>query len=1336
MKTVRGLYTDCNPIDTPAGYSPFIKNAVLTDKLGSIINERGFNIFANVPFTIIGVEVVQDNIYVFTTNNTLSEIGKVNLAGTYSKIINDNDLVPSGSVLNFNINFPIDTEAYKDARGHVIIAFIDDQNTPKIINCDEPSLQRSDYELFPIGRTPVPEVSVSDTGGSLPSGSYRILYNYEDEDGSQSDYSVTSKPVSIVAGLSGATSLPFGSAPNTATSKSILVTIQPLDAHWKFINIIVIKTINNITSVAKVKQIPIKYQFVPTGGFILGTPIGIDEYSIVNVSYTGAEPEVPMLLETVLSKNATYLTAKAIGQLNNKLYLGNLTADQEILLQKYCTGIQANWTSKLPGGGSSSLVDNTATYVNSWDNASFCHGEVYALYIQFRNKKTGVWTKGFHIPGREKLAGDDNVIAPGTGATYKSGSGSPTFKLFQLEDTCSFTSADPITNTALGGMGFWENDNETYPDNSEFDGTDISVPGGKNLRNQKVRHHKFPSIRYMKQSVYRSSNGFTSNTYGKYLDVLGLNINLGNAFNEGYSGPGAVPPEILEQLDGWRILYAKRDLANATVLGTSQIYFYGRGQSSNEIKPLVGNAQAASEAANDDIMLDYSNTTNIRGSEFMRFHAFNLMVDKPSIAPTYLRNELQSRHETGVTPASSNDPRLITDTADNNAALRKWLLYSPDTYASTFMTESGMTGNAPRAVATAYRFRHVEFLQYVPPGAVIAANGSTINNGGGEEHLLLKQNKSGLSLVDQVMALPTNVADSNLLWKNSMFHQVHLSSLVTIRTNVYTSFLNQTLVAADEEAKRQKAILGIGTDYEFPVTANISGGDCYVGPHSVQCTGPESDTQVVTTVGGEIMGEGYKSVNYFWTVSAKNQNYRYTSSDTQSEFYPLSALSPKIVDADWSTRFLGLQNITLPLQYLYDNSHNTRNDLVTQGVFDPEIESETEFPNTVIASLVQSTDTERISWRSFLAANRYVMPRDKGAIINLQGVGNQRLYIHQEYGLFLTKDRTTLKGDVVSITIGSGDIFDVTPYEVVSTDDGYAGTRHKFGCVLTKLGYVFTDAKQGKIFIHDGEKLDEVSNRGLRQFLLENINGDLPDNPFAGNGITVGFDEVYNRLIVTINDTANSKFITLSYSPTLESWVSFHDYAPSYMFSVRGKRLFSVKNNLQIFEHNVGPYGKYYQDVGRFPLIIDIPYNQQPYETKYFSSVGWTSQAYNDNVFLPNETFTELTLRSNSKTTGKVVLSFFENMADVYSYNTRNTESTWNFNQLRNIAIQIPTTGLTKDFYNNYELEAAAVDYTKDWYEQGRMVDDYLICRFEYNNFNNYKLILLDHNINTRKSYR
>lgn len=1293
MKTTKGLFTDTIPNDTPPGYMTFAKNILLTEKLGIIQNEPGFEFIANLPYQPIGLLPVQNRIVVWGTNNSFSEIGVFNnLTNTYTKVINDTDI---GTTFGFNTTYPIQAEFHINVKNELIVAWIDDINTPKIVNIDTPSFQPNDLELFPAASLAIPTVSINQSGGSVKTGVYRILYYFEDDDGTTSNYSAPSKPVSIIKALDSAlVNTVWGNGPGETTSKSVTFSIA-VDTNWSFVNIVVLKTINGVTSAIQIKRL---------------STSSANFFGQLTGAYTGDEPEVVLTLEEILTPKAVYKTARAITQLNNKLYLGNLTTEDEIVVQKIAMNARIDWranliSSSVEFGSLSNYKEKSGT-----NFAGFQHGEVYGFYLQVRDKQTGLWSKGFHIPGRAYAAGDDAITSPSPSGSYVSGTGSPTFKKYQLEDTCQLI-ASPSSTEKTGRMGYWANTNELYPTDDEYNGAlDYSgnpIVGGRDLRGQPVLHHKFPTLSFMRTNAY---SAFTNYGTGSFMDVLSIDVLNVN-----------IPVNLQSKISSWRICYAKRDYNSATVLGVSPIFFYARGEFTNQLKPTPGNFGVNQTGTGTDDMYMRSDTDlNSTGSEFIRFHDFGLLIEKPSIAPTYLRQEIRLGNTAGTNPAILTDPRLITDNS-GAGAFRKWAYYS---------VNNNLTATT---VPFANRFRNVTFIQYLPNGGIVSSSGKTINNVAGEDCLLLRNNISGITNNNSKFLNLVGPSDP-FMWNNSWVHATHLSSLCVVRSDVYSSFIDQDLVAIPNE------VLNPATSFKF----KLYGGDTWVGYNSIHLQGPVADDKPTATVpGGNLLGEGTKGVHYILTESTKNLNYRYQDpADIQSSFYDATDLFPKIVDANYTTRYLGLMDLFKTPVYLYNNDYNTKSEFgLNLTPFDPFTITETSFPTTIASSLTQSNETTTVNWKNFLIEDRYTMPRNKGSLVHLQAVGNQRLYIHHENTLYVTKDRTTLKGDIADVTLGSGDIFAVTPFEVLSSDQGYGGTQHRFACVLTKIGYVFPDAAQGKIFIHNGEQLEEVSKNGLRQFWRDNLNSDLPDNPFNNRGMTIAFDEKYNRLLFGIKDTTTGKVITASYSPQLQAWASYHDYDPSYMYSTWTNKTYSIRTDAgvsKVYLHNTGEYGKYYQeDTSRYALIADIVFNANPYETKHVSAVTWLSQVFNGTETpLETQTITSLTLRSNTRTTGKIPITNFTALGNIYSSNSRLTENSWAFNEIRDIAISPPATGLVLDFANNYNINPAAIDVGKEWYNKARFIDNYAIVRFEFDNLSNNKFYLLDHDVVYRKSYR
>jgi len=100
------------------------------------------------------------------------------------------------------------------------------------------------------------------------------------------------------------------------------------------------------------------------------------------------------------------------------------------------------------------------------------------------------------------------------------------------------------------------------------------------------------------------------------------------------------------------------------------------------------------------------------------------------------------------------------------------------------------------------------------------------------------------------------------------------------------------------------------------------------------------------------------------------------------------------------------------------------------------------------------------------------------------------------------------------VYLGVGDIFEFPAFEIIHNGLGVLGTQHRYSCLLYKDGYVFFDAEKGKWFIL-GERLTEISSFGKFNFFLDN-NKCYSDNPFIGKGICVVYDEIHDRLIMTL----------------------------------------------------------------------------------------------------------------------------------------------------------------------------------------------------------------------------
>lgn len=453
-KPIKGLYKDSLPIDQPSQTYRDAKNINLNDNVGSISTEEGFAIQESLPTGAFPLhyDITPDKrLIIFYVTDSTSAIG-VYKDGEFTTVLDDSDL-------SFSRTVDIQSTVKLDNSGNALVYWTDDENPPRVYNIDtqESYADINELNIFDF-ITDVGSISldtVASSGGSLFSGSYMFALRYIDEDDNRSNYFSITRPIPV---LPNSVSGFVQGLQTVRTSKIIKLNISNLDTSYKELEVAVIRfEENSIAETISLPLIPISGSSttISYGGYG-GTPNSLDEITINKVSYT---------------------RAKAIGQLDNVLYMGNLQRDSEVDYQKYANNIKTYAITK------ESSADNLDDETFVFKNKSFRRGEVYAFYISFI-LDDGTETEAFHIPGREAVGTEKNDVTTGSIAESING-GAKRFHFFPEKD-------------ATYGMAYWENDinEDSYPDNPKFDIVDIDASGNESqvgtLRNKAVRHHRFP----------------------------------------------------------------------------------------------------------------------------------------------------------------------------------------------------------------------------------------------------------------------------------------------------------------------------------------------------------------------------------------------------------------------------------------------------------------------------------------------------------------------------------------------------------------------------------------------------------------------------------------------------------------------------------------------------------------------------------------------------------------------------------------------------------------------------------------------------------------------------
>jgi len=202
-----GLSLDTKLKYQPESTSPFILNGVLESTDGdypTITNEKGTAFCNSVKagYTIIGAQQLNgDDILIFSTDNTYSEIGLLNqVSCNYTTLVN-------ATCLNFSSKNRIKS-LFRIFKGcERLIYFTDGVNPYRVINIDSLSQyynNKNEFECEELSLSrqfSYPQMSllrVNDGGGNTPLGTYRFRIRYLDENLNPTPWMLLTDGVPIV----------------------------------------------------------------------------------------------------------------------------------------------------------------------------------------------------------------------------------------------------------------------------------------------------------------------------------------------------------------------------------------------------------------------------------------------------------------------------------------------------------------------------------------------------------------------------------------------------------------------------------------------------------------------------------------------------------------------------------------------------------------------------------------------------------------------------------------------------------------------------------------------------------------------------------------------------------------------------------------------------------------------------------------------------------------------------------------------------------------------------------------------------------------------------------
>ncbi len=460
----KGMLTDTDVAFTPDGVWTYARNAVNNSdrgQVGVIGNEQANRFCNRAPYTVIGVIYIEDDKWVlFSTDDVNSEIGIFDESEcSYTKVVNDR-------CLNFKQTNLISGVIRSNFDCTKSVYFADGLNPDRVLNLDNPPYIKKpkkqtqsqtcadpeyttdlDCEALRIAPLLDPiclSLSNSDSGGSMPNGSYQVVAAYTVNNIRVTDYFMPSNVQSLFS--------------HANVAGGLEVEISSIDLSFDEFELVLISTV-------AANAVSRSLGFYSTKSRFIAIDRLDDTLPVVNLT------DIPL-------QTPAYEKSDAIFEVNGYLLRSGIYTKFDFNYQPIANQIVTRWVSaEVPAD----------YYIKGGNQTSYMRDEVYSFFIRWVYN-TGDKSASYHIPGRAPQ-GRDLANATGPDAIENATQDEPV-KVWEVEDTSQTTSRATYvlpngdgTVIAEGLMSYWES-TEAYPDdNSEIWG---------DLCGRKIRHHKFP----------------------------------------------------------------------------------------------------------------------------------------------------------------------------------------------------------------------------------------------------------------------------------------------------------------------------------------------------------------------------------------------------------------------------------------------------------------------------------------------------------------------------------------------------------------------------------------------------------------------------------------------------------------------------------------------------------------------------------------------------------------------------------------------------------------------------------------------------------------------------
>lgn len=1300
---------------------------------GSDSNEEGVDIFFEVSTSIVDKKyyllghclIDNKSILTFWTTTPNTSSSKSNLIcliddkGNSTKIIEDNKL-------NFNLNFNIKPTVKKNKYGETLVYWVD----PKIrwLNIDSPQLEiNSDFtipndlelkKLNLVSDIEHPEISINSifNSGNLESGIYQYYISYSDKDDTFTSW--------IPVG----TSLPIYKT-QSAQNNSVNINGGIIGENSnKAVSLKIFNINTNLYKKVKLACIRIE-NGIQQGAFEIDTKIINQGTSSVSFLHNKNTENTISLVDINLPP-ISYPEAQALTQIDNQLIVGGVKVQNNYNFQKYAKDVKLEWFKDIIEPNSQyDYADNILCF----NKRGYQDDEVYSFYIHLVYKD-GRIGEGFHIPGRAPVVKSDLGILenskPSSANSSSIGSslydsiqegveilGSDKTKLFHIRDT-SFIGSTNINGKVFNELGYWENENETYPDDVETWGS---------LANQKVRHHKMPSC----GSTIRRH--IPSNT--KQTDIIGLRVS--NV---------VIPEEIRDDVQGYTISYVTRTETERSVFGQFIPILAEKVHNNNYINTTVPITPNASKA---------------QTFQYCSSFIYDLIKNKTELNQINCVKQYNTYEGIAINLADADNDNW--DSNDNffsdgrfgiNTRLHDNVVYRDN-------SNGGRLGNF---------CAKIESISYIRNNSIVPSSLSgldvEVRNLNGQETIVFKTNKD----ISNSFSNTFYTANSESLPNAKL--NLGLCSLISLKEDMYFGFnqsKNLTFTGKIHKINSSGNTIGDGTFF---------GGDCFVNYFSYRLTekNKQASKDKITRIAIQSFVSCYENIQLRTKGEEEYQNFIPSITEQQllardlwesnyfaGEDYHKNRTSDEIVLSNIDLSSIKNKSIELNRIIISDKDNlesdedgfrnftaNNYYDLATnRGKIVDLITYNNKILIHLERTLLETITNDELKFNevtAFLGTGDIfrINPREPiPTNIGYAGINSKYENVLTERGYFFidVKQRKIFRkwGDkLIEISLNgmTNYFYSNLSYNIqqqlndVDFEKSNISNPYGVGC---SIGY---DPEYKRIFIakRDYKTTDDflLKYKGNYSQSSSYLTGDfivydkklykkVDSIPSKGEYISVN-GNILHRVI--LKDELEFNNITISNVPDADnSWESFFSFSPSLMYNTDTS--FFTNDFDVLYIHNVkNTYCRFYdsKEYGKFSLknylfIVDIVGNPKIKLT--LDSVSITTRNVLNGVIRKLKSFDKYIVYNDYQ------CSLLE---DFNKQNTSFAQDNFNINKFRN---------MVED--ENIKIEIIEdnptnVNPNKPYYKRGRLKGNYFVIRLICTNLEQNSLSLLKTIFNLRKN--